>query len=402
MAGSLYFTIIRFLKKIDFFLESFVENEVNPKFYSSFFSDSLNSISNNLNKIAIKYGKAKLEKETKHLLLQDVINQFKTGILMYDETEKIILSNNAFVELTDIEEIRKLGQLNQIYQGLTKLILEAETNSPVLIKTQSNKDHRHLSIKKSIILSNQIKYNLLTFNDIRKELEYEEVENWQKLIRILRHEIMNSVTPITTLSSTLVQMFNDKNFPDAIEKENRESIDITFQGLLAIEKRGIGLMEFVNNYKKLSNIPEPIFNDISLKGLINDVLALFNSDIEQQNILVEKNTEEFKIIADEKLISQVIINIFKNAFDAVKNNQKKKVEISAYQEFNTAILIITDNGKGIPTENMNEIFIPFFTTKENGSGIGLSLSRQIMQMHKGNITVHSTEGEGTNVKLEFL
>jgi len=224
---------------------------------------------------------------------------------------------------------------------------------------------------------------------------------WQKLIRILRHEIHNSLSPITFLASGLSQQIDDE-----ITNQGNLNSDTTSniqEGLRVIRKRSIGLSEFVENYKQLTNLPVPSFNQVSASKFLKHIESLYISECRNNGIAlsVKYPTIDCSLFIDEKLIEQVFINIIKNAAEALKGINNPMIDIELVDEGNTQIITITDNGPGISSEYLDNIFTPFFTTKENGSGIGLSLSRQIMRLHNGTITVSSQIDVGTTFKMKF-
>jgi two-component system, NtrC family, nitrogen regulation sensor histidine kinase NtrY len=210
------------------------------------------------------------------------------------------------------------------------------------------------------------------------------LDAWQKLIRVLTHEIMNSVTPITSLSGTLKQIVeNEPNHKDTIKKVS--------QGLEAIELRSQGLQNFTDAYRKLTKIPTPIFTEVNVKKIIDRILTLFHDKASFVKVKVDEN---INIFADKDLIEQVFINLIKNGIEALEKTVNPMITIKAWKEEQTYVAI-SDNGGGIDPDKLDKIFIPFFTTKNEGSGIGLALSRQIVRLHNGNISVLSVLNEGT-------
>ncbi len=238
-------------------------------------------------------------------------------------------------------------------------------------------------------------FTLVSIQDIRNELDAQEVEAWLKLIRVLTHEIMNSITPITSLSDTLLNYYTNTNEP--ISAQTTEN---TVKGLEVIKERGTGLIHFVESYRKLTRISTPVLKTIELKPFIEHLVLL----VEDDRITFEKQVtpENLTINADEGQISQVLLNLIKNATQAVKGTENPIIKIVAnIGENKRPQISVSDNGSGISEELLEQIFVPFFTTKENGSGIGLSISRQIMRNHNGNIKVISKEGKGSRFVLEF-
>lgn len=230
------------------------------------------------------------------------------------------------------------------------------------------------------------------------------MESWKKLIRILNHEIMNSVTPISSLSSAMNKMLrNEDGEKKALNSINADDADDLFDSIETIESRSKGLLKFVTAYKQLSKLPKPTFAEVNINGLIKHITTLLKPEFKKHQIKVSLPSLEKDLILkiDHEMIEQVLINLILNSIQAIKDNTNKRIEIEAYSYKNNSFVRVTDNGPGIEAEVLDNIFIPFFTTKKNGSGIGLSLSRQIMRLHKGNIQVHTEVGKGSSFLLKF-
>jgi signal transduction histidine kinase len=245
---------------------------------------------------------------------------------------------------------------------------------------------------------------ILSIQDIKNELDEKEIESWMKLIRVLMHEIMNSITPITSLSESLSNIYSTGGIPVLPEQVNVKTIATTLQGLNVIKEQGKGLMSFVESYRKLTRVPEPEKKLFKVADLMSRVMILYNSldNINKTNLTISLKKPDLEIFADQNLISQVLINLLKNALEANENNFEGKITIvSSENSGNHSEICVIDNGPGISEENLDEIFVPFFTTRQNGSGIGLSISRQIMRAHGGNLKVRSVPYKETAFCLSF-
>jgi signal transduction histidine kinase len=260
-----------------------------------------------------------------------------------------------------------------------------------------------------IIQNREVK--IVTLQDIKSELDMHEMDSWQKLIRILNHEIMNSVAPITSLSSTLSGFYKsgeDQTSPDNITPR---IISDTIRGLNIIEDHGKGLIHFVESYRSLTQLPKPEFTRVNIKEFFERIMILVNSGFDTDNnkyevrplITSSVTNDEITLVADDKLLAQVFINVVKNSIEAFgKCKEDDFISLSADRDTDGRIVLsIKDNGPGMDAETLEKIFVPFFTTKEIGSGIGLSLSRQIIRLHNGNITCDSVPGEGTTFTMLF-
>jgi signal transduction histidine kinase len=245
---------------------------------------------------------------------------------------------------------------------------------------------------------------IVSFQDIESELNEKELLSWHQLIRVLTHEINNSITPITSLAGSLEKLYH-KNEHEIIKKQDisEEIIEKTSEGLNVISKRGKGLINFVNNYKQIASLKQLDIETIKVAELFYNLELLMKDKLSEKNIDLQIDIIPFdlEVNADKKYIEQISINLLKNSLEAV-NEKNGKIKLSGYKTKNgKTILEIKDNGKGIAPELIDQIFIPFFTTKEKGSGIGLSLSRQIMHLHGGSISIKSTPGVETIFTLQF-
>jgi signal transduction histidine kinase len=268
----------------------------------------------------------------------------------------------------------------------------------------SERGNIQLLIKASSFISKQKDLILLSVQDIKNALDEKELDSWLKLIRVLMHEMMNSITPIASLSESLAGYFYNNGILKSPAEIDEKVISTTIRGLDIIREQGKGLIAFVDSYRKLTRLPEPEKKRFKAKGLIENILILSGSFENSRNVEISGRVtpEELEILADEKMISQVLVNLLKNAFQSHAGNREAKVRITAnLGENNRPRICVSDNGPGIPEDLIDKIFVPFFTTRKNGSGIGLSLSRQIMRLHGGTLTVKSVPGKETAFYLEF-
>jgi signal transduction histidine kinase len=260
-----------------------------------------------------------------------------------------------------------------------------------------------LSVKASEfkILDSWVK--LVSFQDIKGELDQKELESWQKLIRVLAHEIMNSITPINTLSETMLKQNRQHEELVRQWQGGSEYFDNMMDGLQLIRERGSGLIDFVQKYRDLSKLPTPNLTEINVSALLGGIKRLFEKDIEEKGISFSTNVSPDNLIlnADRKLIEHVLINLVKNAIEALREKEDGQIKMIALKHKDAVRISVVDNGPGIPDSIIDQVFIPFYTTKEEGSGIGLSLSRQIMRLHQGTIDIQSKPSKETNIILNF-
>ena len=272
-----------------------------------------------------------------------------------------------------------------------------------LFQLTNEREKRQLAIKATAISLENQNLLLVVVQDIHKELDEKETDSWVRLIRVLTHEIMNSVTPLSSLAATVETNLVDNIEDDVpIEKEELEDIYLAVQ---TIKRRSEGLIRFVSDFRNLTRIPEPKLQEIEVSKVLDHISLLLKHEMASKNIdyIVNLTPKGLMFNVDKELIDQVLINLLQNAIHALDENERDKVLIlnAFINEYGRPTLTIRDNGVGIDEEALGKIFIPFFTTKKQGSGIGLSLSKQIMRKHGGAITVKSVMNEGTEFTLRF-
>jgi signal transduction histidine kinase len=311
----------------------------------------------------------------------------------------------------NLEQIPHLSKLKSIDPKLVELLENIKSGDQRRINVKVN--HKLLSLavhSQSIILQNR-EIKIVTLQDIKSELDMHEMDSWQKLIRILNHEIMNSVAPITSLSSTISGFYKEGEEQRSPEHITPKIISDTLRGLNIIEDHGKGLIHFVESYRSLTQLPKPEFIRVNIWEFYERITILVNSyydsdeDTNQVNPTIRTSVipEDLTLMADDKLLAQVFINVIKNsieAFDKLCDGNEVLLNGSRNPD-GRVVLSVQDNGPGMDSETVEKIFVPFFTTKESGSGIGLSLSRQIIRIHNGNISCDSTPGSGTTITMIF-
>ena len=345
--------------------------------------------------------KLKNEKASNLLYLQTVVEHVKVAVLCFDEDYRIQLSNHASRQLFDKDQLGSIKSLETVSPTLSKQIISMENGEKRLIKLQVRDRVFNLSVLATEFKLQNKSYKLISFQDIKSELEANEIESWQKLIRVLTHEIKNSVIPISTLSDVILHMIKDESGKTDLSKLDEEEVEDLVGGIETIESRSKGLSNFVQTYDQLTKIPKPNFEKVNLADKLKQIESLFKPTLNQFEIDFHIHTDpDTQLRMDPDLIDQVLINLTKNAIEAIKHIPNPKIEVRFIKTKDLKELSVKDNGKGIPPEILDNIFVPFYTTKESGSGIGLSLSRQIMRLHGGSISVQST-AFGTIFKLHF-
>lgn len=365
---------------------------------------SFKALQQSMMEIIQAYKDVKIEKEAQYHFLQMLVRQLHFGIISLEEENNITIINPMAEELIGVPGAKNWKLVRQLNPSFATSIDELGENARglVAINLRGEKKTFVVDITSPIILGKP--HRLLTFQDINSEIEQKEIEAWHKLIRILTHEIMNSVTPIASLTETMQTVLEDK---EGHQKKVHEITDDTIKdirfSLKTIHKRSEGLLSFVDTYRKLTKIPLPVIGPIEVKGMLEEIIQLMQSKVGSKHIRLsgEVNPNHLVLHADHHLVEQVIINLVTNSIQAIKEQKDGLVNLKCYEENNRIILEVTDNGAGIQEKELNEIFIPFYSTKKEGSGIGLSLSKQIMSLHGGTIKVNSEPGQGTTFYLSF-
>jgi two-component system, NtrC family, nitrogen regulation sensor histidine kinase NtrY len=371
-------------------------------FKQSKLGDSFKELQDSMGNIIEMYKQVKIEKEAQFHFLQLLVNQLNVGIIAMIE-EDITLMNPTAEKMLNTQGVKNWMILKQLQPAFTSRIDALEENAKQLVEFSTAEGKKFISVYVSHLRILDKKHKLITFQDINSEIEQKEIEAWHKLIRILTHEIMNSVTPISSLTETLEAILHDKNGNTKAVKDLTEDNlnDIRFS-LQTIRKRSDGLLHFIDNYRKLTKVPRPHKETINLEAFFKDVQSLMTPTLRDKAIDLQINIMGNPVVqADPVLLEQTVLNLITNSIHAVAESTRKMISISVYQEDQYLIIKIGDTGKGIPAKELSEIFIPFFSTKKDGSGIGLSLSKQIMSLHGGSIQVKSEEGVGTEMFLRF-
>jgi PAS domain S-box-containing protein len=391
-------------KKIRFFFDSVRNDDSNLFFPLETRNPAMKELYHSMNRVNQQIQFLKIENREQEQYFRTLLEHLAAGIITFNEKGFILHSNSAAKKLLSMEVLTHLQQIEGKDKKLFETIRGIKPYERKLIGFSSESGEIQLSLKATSIKTHETELVILSIQDIKNELDEKEIESWMKLIRVLMHEIMNSITPITSLSETLSNIYSKGSNPILPSEVNEKTIAVTLQGLNVIKDQGKGLMSFVESYRKLTRVPEPEKKIFKASELIDRVRVLYDSLEKNINIRfsVQVRNPDLEIFADQNLISQVLINLLKNAVEANENNDEAIISVAVNEGFNGHHEIcIIDNGPGIPVENLDEIFVPFFTTRENGSGIGLSISKQIMRVHGGNLKVKSVPGKETAFCLSF-
>jgi nitrogen fixation/metabolism regulation signal transduction histidine kinase len=391
-------------RKISYFLDSVQSEDSTLSFPVNITTKPIREIYQGIDKVNKQIQQLKIESRQQEQYFQTLLEHVGTGIVTFNTKGLVHHANSAAKKMLGVNILTHLNQLEKVDHNLFQTIRNIKPFDQKLVSILSESGSIQLSIKATPFKTKDDELILLAVQDIKNELDEKELESWMKLIRVLMHEIMNSIAPITSLSESLCQVFMIDGRPALPEEVTETTIQSTLRGLSVIKEQGNGLMLFVESYRKLTRLPKPDKKIFRVEDLTSRIKVLYTSleNNEKINLTVTVNPEEMELFADENLISLVLINLTKNALQANEKNPEGKIQVIAgiNSEHRPEIRVV-DNGPGIPEEILEQIFIPFFTTRENGSGIGLSLSRQIMRLHGGRLQVRSVPGKETVFSLIF-
>jgi nitrogen fixation/metabolism regulation signal transduction histidine kinase len=393
-------SLILYLNRINRDLANFLiylqENNTSLVFPRNRVEKNFRNIMSGLNDISEKIHNAQISREEKHQYLKAVIEHVDTGIFSFNSKNEVELVNRAALDILNTQKLTNLDNLNPDLAA--KLKYPDKEN--FLVKTESKGKQMNLSVKlKSVRIGDEL-IKIVSLQNIKAELEEQELESWKKLIRVLRHEIMNSITPITTLATAIKRCFSKNNIPKPLNEITVGNINDALMSVEVIEERSKGLISFVEKFKSITDVPKPIIMNFRVLPMLEKVRLLFVDLCKEKEteLTIEAVDPDFTVSADEQLIQQVIINLVKNSIEAINHNGI--ITLRAFRNNAHKVCIqVVDNGKGIAPEDLENVLVPSFSTKEDGMGIGLSISKQIIQLHHGEISVRSLPGKETVLEI---
>ncbi len=394
--------------EISLFLSSVLNEDSSLVFNESTGNKSYDHLHKSINRLNDQIKNARMNVIIQEKFYQAVVENSYSGLLAFNHDGIIKLTNTKARELLGIKHLHNIRQLQRVNDRLIKTLNEIKPGSRQLLNIIINDSAMHLSLNATEIKLRNEHIKVVSINDISHEIDKQEIDSWQKLIRILNHEIMNSVAPITSLSSTISGLYKENGRQKKANMLDDKTISKTLKGLSVIEEHGKGLISFVDSYRSLTKLPDLKPREIYIKDIFESVIMLSASFMEDNypgvNILLRNSVEpeDLIICADESLITRVLFNMVKNSVEALQDRSDPVVLLEAERSSTGKTTVkVTDNGEGMDEELLERIFIPFFTTRTKGNGIGLSLSRQIINMHKGSITVKSSPEEGTTMIISI-
>jgi two-component system, NtrC family, nitrogen regulation sensor histidine kinase NtrY len=394
--------LIKFQHKAQEEVSQFVES-VHYRDFSRYFDVKhapleLQSLRQGFNEINTTFKVISKEKETQYQYLQKILELVDTGILSYEiKSGDIVWMNESLKRLLQLPYLKTIYSLEKRDKELFNEIVNLQPGGHKISTAHLERSSFKILLSATAFQTDGKVYKLIAFQNVNEALDETESKAWQKLLSVMTHEIMNSIAPISSLADTL------KNRLQTADKNNSNIEDLEI-GIDTIKRRSEGLLKFAETYRNLNKITTLNLQEVYIRDLFANIFQLMQPTLEQKNIDLEIILKEpnLHIEADQNLLEQVLINLVVNAIEAVKEKEDPKIILSAEHSTNKKTVVrVADNGQGMHEEVMEKIFVPFFSTKKSGSGIGLSLCKQIIMLHKGTLQVQSVEGKGSVFTMQF-
>ncbi|SDG32910.1 sensor histidine kinase [Mucilaginibacter sp. P25] len=398
--------MIRFQKKAQDEVNQFVES-IHYRDFSRHFDvrkapNELKPLRKGFNDINTTFKLISRERETQYHYLQKILELVDTGILSYEEeTGETGWINEAFKTIIGVPYLKTVHSLEKREPSLYAELIKLKPGDSKIITVTRNQQQVKILVNASLMRSDDKLYKLIAFQNVNEALDETESKAWSKLLNVMTHEIMNSVAPISSLADTLKNRLQSPDIAESLPHSDLEDIEL---GIDTIKRRSEGLLKFTESYRSLNKITKLDLNKIMVRNIFENLNSLMTPTLEKKKIELEIILRDptLAIEADINLIEQVMINLLVNAIEAVKDREEPRITLTAEIQGGKTFVKVIDNGLGMLPELLDKIFIPFFSTRKTGSGIGLSLCKQIMLLHKGNIQVQSTEGKGSAFILSFV
>ncbi|MCB0487581.1 MAG: ATP-binding protein [Cyclobacteriaceae bacterium] len=385
------------------FLDAIRFDDLSSTFKTDSEDPAVQRLHRELNEAITNLKTSRSEKDSEYQFFKNIVQHVGIGLMTFKKDGSIQIMNTAARRLLRVNQAKNIDDLRLVSDALVESFVRLKTGGRELVRLTLPDETIQISIYAIELTLRGEVIKLVSMNNIQSELDEKEMEAWQNLVRVLTHEIMNSVTPISSLASIVENELKERmDGPTSTFKmDEMEDMHLSVQ---TISKRSAGLIRFVREFKNLSQTPKPTLAPVNVKKLLEEMAVLQKKELSDSeiNISVSVEPSDLVISADKNMIEQVLINLIKNAMQAFSEQTEKCIELKAYLDEKTKpVISVRDNGDGIDPEALERIFVPFFSTKKTGSGIGLSLSKQIMRQHEGRIAVKSELGKGTEFLLRF-
>ena len=388
------------------FFDSLRNDDTTLNFPAGNKNKSLAALYNSMNLLNDHFKEIRIKNENNESYYKTLIQNSSAGLLVLNSNNEIELINKAACNYAGISADSTNPNLIKVrYPAFYDAVCKLKPGESITYKNLLSSNLQMLFFRATMIRRKDLELKLVSIQDIRYELESRELESYRKLINVMTHEIMNLLSPLTSVSRELYTMFRHNGVPKELSQIDETTIKTAVNGLQLIEEQSNGLLNFVNNYRKISRIPQPEFASFEVEDWVEQLKIVYAGKMNENNIEFRISADKSlrQIIADKKLLNQVMINLINNSFEAVmENGEERSIGIQMIKNKENGIMIrIVNNGPLIPPGLLEKIFVPFFTTKKNGSGIGLSISQEIMKLHNGSLTAISTEESRTCFIVEF-
>lgn len=409
LGGAIFFQVSQLLKAVEksnddisSFLDAIRFDDLSATFKTDSTDPSVQRLHDELNEAITRLRTSRREKDSEYQFFKNIVQHVGIGLLTFKRDGSIQIINSAAKRLLKVTKADNIEDLRVVDDMLVDSFLKLKTGGRELVRLKLGDETIQLSIYAIELTLRGDEVKLISMSNIQSELEEKEMEAWQNLVRVLTHEIMNSVTPISSLAGVVEEELRKRiSHEEAIPKEELNDMHLSLQ---TISRRSEGLIRFVKEFRNLTHIPKPKLVEIPVKPLLEEMAMLHKKELADHEIAISVSVspENLYVLADKTMIEQVLINLVKNAIQSFDDQPHRQISLIAEStEKERAVITVRDNGSGIDAEALEKIFIPFFSTKKSGSGIGLSLSKQIMRQHEGRITVRSVMGQGTEFILRF-
>jgi two-component system, NtrC family, nitrogen regulation sensor histidine kinase NtrY len=400
---ELFRTISRTNQIVSSLLESIRYGDFNKTIRDKAAGLGFEGLADSAQEIIRAIASARIEKETQYQYLQTILEHIHTAVLTLDEKGEPELINPLALNILGLYNTRhpSWAELRKSAPLFTDKVEAMGESGRQMIRLQHTPTGKQL-----LVILNSVKIGgsvvkIITFQDIEPEIEHKEIESWKTISRIMAHEIMNSLTPLASLTETGIMLLEREGKPKNVSEISQKTIDDLHTALRTISGRNRALTDFIGSYRQLSRLPSPSREEIPVSEILQELLDLYEVPCKEKGIActVSPGPRRMVISVDPSQIKQVLINMVKNATEAVGGIENPVIRVSAKRVYNHVSLEVHNNGPAIPPEVMEKIFVPFYSTKPEGSGIGLSLCRQIINNHQGQILVESEEGKGTTFRV---
>jgi two-component system nitrogen regulation sensor histidine kinase NtrY len=400
---ELYRTISRTNQIVESLLHSIRFNDFNKTLQNKAAGLGFEGLADSAQEIIRAIASARIEKETQYQYLQTLLEHIHTAVVTLDENQEPELINPLALNILGLYNTRKpsWSDMEKKAPAFTSAVSSMGTSGRAMIRLKNTPTGKQLLVIVNSVKIGGSAVKIITFQDIEPEIEQKELESWQTISRIMAHEIMNSLTPLSSLTETGIMLLEKEGGPKDVSELSQQTIENLYTALKTISGRNRALAEFIGSYRQLSRLPLPVKEEVPVADLLAGLSELYEAPCKAKgiNCSLSAGPENLRLSADEAQLKQVLINLLKNAMEALEGVEDPGIEISVKRILHQVSIEIHNNGPAIPSEILEKIFVPFFSTKAEGSGIGLSLSRQIISNHGGQIAVDSEDGEGTTFKV---